>query len=448
MKSVASEQGLAEKELKARAIIKRLSEAGFTAYLAGGCVRDHLLGLPAKDFDIATDATPETVQRIFPNTIALGAMFGVIVVVLDGDNFEVTTFRADAEYLDGRRPKAVRYGSIEDDAARRDFTIGGMYLDPSAGRVIDLVGGMRDLRLGVIRAIGDPRERFREDRLRMLRAVRFAARLGFEIDAPTMAAIREQAAALGEISAERIGHEIVMILTEGSAGRGLNLLRATGLLASTLPEVLPLVGCEQPLNFHPEGDVYTHTCLMLSMLPRGCSETLAFGVLHHDIAKAPCRAVIDDKVTFFGHTDRGAEMAIEILARLRRPRAVQDRVAYLVRSHLRPCMAPRMRLATLKRMINEEGFEELLELNRIDSLGSNSYLGYYHFCREALRKLPIEQVRLPRLITGDDLISLGFNPGPAFKEILREVEDLQLDGALGSRQAALDYVREHYPLSD
>ncbi|HEY2664892.1 MAG TPA: HD domain-containing protein [Candidatus Binataceae bacterium] len=445
MFSAAGDRTLSEKELKARAIIRRLSEAGFTAYLAGGCVRDHLLGLSAKDFDIATDATPETVQRIFPNTVAFGATFGVIVVVLDGDNFEVTTFRADAEYLDGRRPQAIRYGTIEDDAARRDFTIGGMYLDPNGDRVIDLVGGMRDLRLGVIRAIGDPRERFREDRLRMLRAVRFAARLGFEIDGPTMAAIRAQASTLGEISAERIGQEIVMILTQGSAARGLDLLRATGLLATSIPEVLPLVGCEQPANFHPEGDVYVHTRLMLSMLSRGCLETLALGVLCHDIAKAPCREVIEGKVTFFGHTDRGAEMAVELLSRLRRPRAVQDRVAYLVRNHLRPCMAPRMRLATLKRMLSEEGFEELLELNRIDSLGSNSYLGYYHFCREALRKLPIEPARLPRLITGDDLISLGFNPGPAFKEILREVEDLQLDGALGSREAALDYVRDHYP---
>jgi poly(A) polymerase len=435
---------ISDKEHKARAIIHRLNEAGFTAYLAGGYVRDHMLGLAAKDFDIATDATPQSVQQIFPNTVAVGAKFGVTAVVLDGDNFEVATFRADAEYLDGRRPESVRYGTIEDDVARRDFTIGGMYLEANADRVIDLVGGMRDLRLGLIRAIGDPHERFREDRLRMLRAVRFAARLGFEIEPATFAAIRGQATALGEISAERIGQEIVMIMTEGSAARGLDLLRDSGLLAATIPELLALIGCAQPENFHPEGDVYTHTRLMLSMLPRGCTETLAFGALLHDIAKARCRAVIDGKVTFYGHTDRGAEIAVEILSRLRRPRVVQDRVAYLVRDHLRLCMAPRMRLATLKRMLADEGFDELLELNRIDSLGSNSYLGYYHFCREALRKLPIEEARPPRLITGNDLISLGLSPGPAFKEILREVEDLQLDGALGSREAALDYVRDHY----
>jgi poly(A) polymerase len=235
-----------------------------------------------------------------------------------------------------------------------------------------------------------------------------------------------------------------MIMTEGSAARGLDLLRDSGLLRATIPELLALIGCDQPENFHPEGDVYTHTRLLLSMLTRGCTETLAFGALLHDIAKARCRAVIDGKVTFYGHTDRGAEMAVEILSRLRRPRLVQDRVAYLVRDHLRLCMAPRMRVATLKRMLADDGFDELLELNRIDSLGSNSYLGYYHLCREALRKLPIEEARPPRLITGDDLISLGLNPGPAFKEILRAVEDLQLDGALGSRQAALDYVRDHY----
>ncbi len=437
------------KEDKAFAIIRRLNESGFAAYLAGGCVRDRVLGLEAKDFDIATDACPETVQRLFDNTVAVGAKFGVIVVILDGDPFEVATFRAEGAYQDGRRPSSVRFGSIEEDVSRRDFTIGGMYYDAAADRVIDLVGGMRDLRAGIIRAIGDPRERFAEDRLRMLRAIRFAARLGFTIEPATFAAIIEAARGINEISAERIGQEIMMILTDGAAGRALDLLRESALMAQVLPEVAGLIGCEQPANFHPEGDVFRHTRLAVSMLEPGCAEPLAFGVLFHDIAKAPCRAVADDgRMTFYGHTERGADMASAILARLRRSRFTQERVAYLVRDHLRLCMAPRMRAATLKRMLSEEGFTELLELHRLDALASNSYLGYYHFCRAALASLAQHEIKPPRLIGGSDLISMGFPPGPRFKTILREVEDLQLDGVLATREQALDYVRDRYAAAD
>jgi len=434
-----------EKENSALTIIARLRAAGFTAVLAGGCVRDRILGVTPKDYDIATDARPETVQGLFAHTVAVGARFGVIMVILGGHHFEVATFRADAEYLDGRRPSSVRYGTIEQDVQRRDFTIGGMYFDPATDRVIDLVGGMRDLRNGLVRAIGDVYLRFEEDHLRMLRALRFAARLDFAIDPATYAAIKRSAPSIAHTSAERIGEEMVMLMTEGGAARGIDLLVESGLATVVMPELLPLSSCPQPENFHPEGDVYRHTRLMLSMLPRGCSETLAFGTLLHDIAKPRCFAVAaDGKMTYYGHTDQGAEMAAEIMRRLRRSRFVQDRVAYLVRDHLRLCMAPRMRTATLKRMITEDGFDELMQLAMVDALASSSHLGFYHFCRRALADLRAVKEPPPRLLGGRDLIAVGFKPGPEFKAILRDIEDLHLDGAISTRDEALAFVRENY----
>jgi poly(A) polymerase len=434
-----------DKETKALFIVSRLRASGFAAYLAGGCVRDRILGLKAKDYDIATDARPETVARLFDHTLAVGAKFGVMLVVIDGDQFEVATFRAEAGYKDGRRPSAVRFGSLEEDVQRRDFTIGGMYFDPATNRVIDLVGGMRDLRAGVIRAIGDADQRFEEDHLRMLRAVRFAARLNFTIDPATWAGIRRSAAKITQIAAERVGEEVAMIMTQGGAAHGLVLLADSGLAAAIMPEVLAMRGCPQPANFHPEGDVFRHTYLMLSMLPRECAETLAFGVLLHDIAK-PLTLVIepDGKFTYYGHTDRGGLIAAEILQRLRRPRSVQQRVAYLVHNHLRMMMAPRMRRATLKRMLAEDGFAELLELSRLDTLASSSALGFYHFCRRAMAEMGQAEIRPPRLVTGNDLIALGFTPGPAFKTILRELDDHHLDGTLTTRDEALDYIRKRY----
>jgi len=435
----------AEKERKALAIANRLREKGFAAYFAGGCVRDRVLGVTPKDYDIATDARPEVVQSLFDQTVAIGAAFGVIMVVLDGDPFEVTTFRADAPYLDGRRPSAVRFGTIEEDAVRRDFTIGGMYYDPIDGKLIDLVGGMRDLRGGTIRAIGNPYDRFAEDHLRILRAARFAARLDFTIDAATWVAMKRASPMIKMIAAERIGEEMVMLMTEGGASRGIEIMRECGLLEALIPEVLEMVGCSQPENFHPEGDVYRHTRLALSMLPAGCSETVAFGILLHDIAKPRCRAVAPDgKITFYGHTDQGAAMAIDIMARLKRSRFVQERVAYLVRNHLRLCMAPRMRPSTLKRMLAEDGFDELMQVAFLDAFASSSYLGYWHFCRRAMRTMTAAEIRPPRLIGGNDLIGLGFEPGPHFKAILKGVEDLQLDGVLRSRDEAIEYVLNNY----
>lgn len=434
----------AAKEEMALAIIARLRERGFIAYLAGGCVRDRVLGVAAQDYDIATDARPEVVRELFDNTAGVGARFGVILVIVDGEPFEVATFRADAPYVDGRRPSAVHFGTVEEDARRRDFTIGGMYFDPASGRIIDLVGGMRDLRAGVVRAIGNPAERFEEDHLRVLRAVRFATRLDFEIEPATWAAMRRAAPKVAHIAAERVGEEIVAIMTGGHVARGLELMRECGLLEAVMSEVLPMIGCEQPRNFHPEGDVYRHTCLALSMLEAGCAETLAFGVLLHDVAKPQCRASNGGKVTFYGHTEQGAEIAAGIMRRMRRSRFVQDRVAYLVRNHLRLVMAPRMRQATLKRMLAEDGFGELLELSRLDALASSSNLGFYHFCAHALGTMGREEIRPPRLLDGDDLIAMGFAPGPQFKSILKDVEDQQLDGALASREQAVDYVRARY----
>ena len=436
---------LADKERKALAIVSRLREKGFAAYFAGGCVRDRMLGVAPKDYDIATDARPEVVQSLFDETVAIGAAFGVIMVVLDGEPFEVTTFRADAPYTDGRRPSAVKFGTIHEDAIRRDFTIGGMYFDPSNDRLIDMVGGMRDLRAGIVRAIGNPYDRFAEDHLRILRAARFAARLDFAIDPPTWEAMKQTSPLINNIAAERIGVEMVMLMTEGGAARGMDIMRDCGLLEALIPEVLEMIGCGQPENFHPEGDVYRHTRLALSMLPPGCSETVAFGILLHDIAKARCRAVdANGKVTFYGHTDIGAEMAIDIMDRLKRSRFVQERVAYLVRNHLRLCMAPRMRPSTLKRMLSEDGFDELMQVAFLDTFASSSYMGFWNFCRHAMATMTPREIRPPRLIGGNDLIALGFEPGPRFKAILKEVEDLQLDGALQSREQAIEHVMANF----
>ena len=435
---------MSEKEQKALGIVRRLVDAGFRAVFAGGCVRDRILGVEPKDFDIATDARPEVVLKLFEHTVAVGAKFGVISVVVGDDQFEVATFRADAAYLDGRRPSSVRFGAIEEDAIRRDFTIGGMFYDPIADRLIDLVGGMRDLRAGIIRAIGNPDERFEEDHLRILRAIRFAARLNFTIDPATWSAMLRSAPKITQIAAERIGDEIAMMMTEGGAARAMDLMMDSGLMQLLLPEVVEMRGCAQPENFHPEGDVYTHTRIGVAMLPAGCTETVAFGILLHDIAKPRCRAETGDKVTFYGHVEQGAVMAAEMLARLKRSRAVQERVAYLVKNHLKLCMAPRMRPATLKRMLAEDGFDELMEVAFMDAMASSSYLGFWHFCKHAMSTMTAQEIRPPRLIGGEDLKELGFTPGPRFKAILKDVEDQQLDGMLATRDDALEYVRVHY----
>jgi poly(A) polymerase len=436
-------------ERVARRVVARLRDAGHVAYFAGGSVRDGLLGIATHgDFDVATDARPDEVQRLFPRTVAVGAQFGVILVVEDGVRVEVATFRADDAYVDGRHPVSVRFTTPQEDAARRDFTINGMFADPESGEVLDFVGGRADLERRVVRAIGDPRRRFAEDRLRLVRAVRFAARLRFSIDPDTAAAIRETAPSIHEVSAERIGEEIVKILTEGASRRGCELLSELGLLSEILPEVEAMKGVEQGKDFHPEGDVFTHTMLALGHVDHSPmrGETLALGVLLHDVAKRECAAVRDGKITFYGHTERGAEMAREICRRLRRPGAVGDRVAWLVADHLRLVNAPQMRLATLKKFLRQEGIEELLELCRIDASASNGDLHYYEFCRRRLAEIAGEEMKPPPLLSGRDLIALGHRPGPAFKEMLEAVEEAQLEGTIRSHEEALELVRERFPI--
>ena len=428
---------------KAISIVQRLRQAGYQAYLAGGCVRDMLLKKPPQDYDIATNAKAEDIQRVFPETIPVGAQFGVILVLVEGEPFEVASFRHDGPYLDGRHPSHVRYGSLEEDIFRRDFTINGLVYDPIEDRVIDLVEGQKDLERRVIRAIGQAHHRFEEDRLRMIRAVRFAAGLHFDIEETTFDAIKELANTIKQISWERIGEEVTRILTEGGARAGFQLLDRSGLLKILLPEIEAMKGTPQSPDYHPEGDVFAHTMLLLSHLDAP-SETLAYGCLLHDVAKPVCIGRDAERITFYGHMEKGAEMAEEILKRLKRGRAVWERVSYLVRNHLRHVQAPEMRLNTLKRFLREDGIEELLELARIDALSSNGDLHYYQFCKDRLAELKEEEIRPPPLVRGGDLIALGLVPGPIFADILRQVEDAQLGGELTSREQALEWVRRHY----
>jgi poly(A) polymerase len=429
---------------KAASIVRRLREAGFEAYFAGGCVRDMLLGKEPQDYDITTSAKPAEVARIFSQTVAVGAQFGVMLVILDGAAFEVASFRRDGPYLDGRHPSHVGYGDLREDVFRRDFTINGMVYDPIADRVIDLVDGKKDLGERMIRAIGDPRERFNEDRLRMIRAVRFAASLGFEVETQTLAAARELAPGISSVSWERIGDEITRILTEGGARRGFELLDLTGLLAVILPEIAAMKGVEQSPDYHPEGDVFSHTMLLLEQLQKRTAETLAYGCLLHDVGKPVCARREAGRITFYGHMERGAEMAVTILQRLKRSRETWEAVEYLVRNHLRHTQAPKMRLSTLKRFLAEPGIEELLELTRIDALAANGDLTYYDFCKAKRAELKDDEIHPEPLVRGRDLIFLGLAPGPLFGEILSQVEELQLGGELQTRAQALDWIKHHY----
>jgi len=430
------------------AVVHRLRAAGYEALLAGGCVRDELLGRTPKDYDVATNAPAARVQALFPGSLPVGVQFGVVLVPSGDHRIEVATFRRDGVYLDSRHPVTVTFGSAEEDAARRDFTINGMFLDPIEDRVIDYVGGRDDLARGVVRAIGDPAARLDEDKLRMLRAVRIAARLDFAIDPATWDVIRREAAHIDRIAWERIGEEIRLILCEGAAKRGFELLHASGLLATVMPELLPMEGVAQTPLHHPEGDVWTHTLLVIDQL-RNPTETLALGALLHDVAKPACAGhkitPEGEKITFYGHPERGAEMAVAICQRLKRSRAVWERVAYLVRHHLRLVSAPLMRKSTLTRFLREDGIDELLELARIDATASSGDLQYYEFCRAQLATLSVQQMHPPALVTGRDLIAIGFTPGPRFSEILQAVEEQQLEGALADRAAALAWVRAHYP---
>jgi poly(A) polymerase len=436
-------------EAAARGIAERLRAAGHTAYFAGGCVRDLLRGEVPKDVDIATDALPEQVQKIFPRTYAVGAHFGVIVVLEDQFQFEVATFRSDGVYLDGRRPVDVHFSTAEKDAARRDFTINGMFFDPVKDEVIDFVGGREDLKASVVRAIGDPTQRFGEDRLRMLRAIRFATVLGFEIDPATWDAVVGQAASITQISAERIREELIKIFLSPHRARGWDLLDASGLMRAILPEIEEMKGCEQPPQFHPEGDVFKHTRIMLEMLPPEASLPLVFSVLFHDIAKPPTAMVDGEgRIRFNGHDRIGAEMTESIMERLRFSRAEIDATVEAVRQHMVFKDVPNMRVAKLKRFMARPTFEDELELHRVDCASSHAMLDNYEFLLKKKQEFANEPIIPPPLVRGDDLIAMGMKPGPRFGEILEAVETRQLEGALKNREEALEWVRGEFSATD
>jgi len=424
-------------------IIGRLRRQGRQAWLVGGCVRDRLLGRQPKDYDVATDARPEQVLALFPGSRLVGARFGVVVVREGQAEVQVATFRSDHAYRDGRRPTAVSFETDpRRDVLRRDFTINGLLMDPDSGEVLDFVGGREDLAAGLIRAIGDPEERFAEDHLRMLRAVRFAAALGFRIEPATLAAIQRQRRRIGQIAAERIHDELVRILTEGGARRGLELLDESGLLAEILPEVAAMKGVPQPPEFHPEGDVWTHVLLMLERMERP-SRTLALGVLLHDVGKPPTYRVAE-RIRFDEHPEVGARMAVEILTRLRFPHEDIRQVEALVLHHLRWRHIRQMRESKLKRFLRLERFEEHLELHRLDCLASHRNLDNYYFALQKLAEAPPETLRPQRLLTGHDLIAAGYRPGPSFAAMLREAEDAQLEGRVATREEALAYIRARF----
>src|SRR5258706_4467305 len=438
-------------------IVSTLRKQGHQAYLAGGCVRDLLLSREPADYDVATDATPQQVMQIFPQTYAVGEQFGVVLVP-DSDGatgalarqdttVEVATFRSDVGYSDGRHPDEVRFTkNPQEDVQRRDFTINGMMLDLATNEVLDYVGGQADLKAGIVRAIGDPERRFTEDKLRMLRAVRFAARFDYEIDPATMSAIQQLAPNIHQVSCERVREELTKMLTEGRARKAFELLDTTKLLPEVLPEIAAMKGVQQPPQYHPEGDVFVHTLLLLEKLPAAVSKTLAWGALLHDVGKPPTFRVAPDRIRFDGHVEVGVKMAAEILRRLRFSNHETDQILALVDNHMRFGALQRMKQSTLKKFLRLPAFEEHLELHRIDCLSSHGQLDAYEYTQEKLRSMPPETIRPTPLITGRDLIEAGYEPGPRFKEVLTAVEDAQLEGRLASREAAMEYVRREFPL--
>jgi len=432
----------------ANSICESLHRSGFQALLVGGCVRDLLLGREPADYDVTTDATPDQVMALFPESVAVGARFGVILIPRDGLNVEVATFRSDIGYSDGRHPDRVTFSKkAQEDVQRRDFTINGLLMRHDTGEVLDHVGGQADLKAKVIRAIGDPDRRFTEDKLRMLRAVRFAARFGFQIETDTMRAIRRHAKEIARVSPERLRDELTKMLTEGAARRAFELLDETGLLQQVLPEIDAMKGVEQPPQYHPEGDVWIHTRLMLEGLPAGVSPTLAWGVLLHDVGKPPTfksASETGDRIRFDGHVDVGVRMAEEICRRLRFSNEDTEQILALVKNHMRFKDVDSMRASTLKRFVRLPHFDEHLALHRLDCLSSHRHLESYEFIQRFVAETPPEQVRPERLITGDDLQAMGFLPGPLFSQILGTLEDAQLEGQVKSRGEAEQFVLRRF----
>jgi len=457
----------------ALSIISTLREHDHQAYLVGGCVRDLLLGREPADYDVTTDATPDEVVRIFPETYAVGAQFGVVLVPVPDRSpassassaveveqnqiasakagyVEVATFRSDIGYSDGRHPDQVRFSeSPREDVERRDFTINGLLLDPVSGRVLDYVGGQKDLKAKIIRTIGPPELRFAEDKVRMLRAVRFAARFGFVIDPATMAAIQKLAPQLApdahQVSRERVRDELSKMLTEGQAREAFLLIDETELLLQVLPEISAIKGVQQPPEFHPEGDVFVHTLGLLQNLPHPCPATLAWAALLHDVGKPPTFRVAPDRIRFDNHVDVGVKMAQEICRRLRFANDDTEQILALIANHMRFAQVPQMKDSTFKKFVRLPNFEEHLELHRLDCLASHGDLTSYQFTGARIAAIPPEAIRPVPLVSGDDLIAAGYLPGPRFKEILSQVEDAQLEGRLDSREGAMEFVRQKFP---
>jgi poly(A) polymerase len=447
-------------------IVQTLRQRGFQAYLVGGCVRDLLLGREPKDYDVATDATPEQVMRIFPETYAVGVQFGVVLVPVPARDVasnissemsskshavEVATFRSDLGYSDGRHPDEVRFSlDPREDVARRDFTINGMLLDPlsgeTPGEVLDFVDGRKDLEAGIIRAIGDPERRFSEDKLRMLRAVRFAARFEYTIEPNTFEAMRKLAEGIRVVSRERVRDELTRMLTEGHGRGAFLLLDESGLLQQVLPEISAMKGVAQPAEFHPEGDVFVHTLMLLDNLPQPCPLTLAWGALLHDVGKPATFRVAPDRIRFDNHVDVGVKIAEEICRRLRFSNDETEQILALVDNHMRFGHVSRMKESTLKKFLRMPKFDEHLALHRADSLASHGNLSTYEFLQQKRAEIPSEKMRPSPLVTGEDLIAAGHAPGPKFREILTAVEDAQLEGRLASREAALEFVRREFPV--
>jgi poly(A) polymerase len=435
----------------ANSVCDTLEGQGYQAFLVGGCVRDVLLQREPADFDVTTDATPDQVLQLFPDGITVGAQFGVVLIQREHSKVEVATFRHDVGYSDGRHPDQVVYAkTAQEDVARRDFTINGLLMRHDSGEVLDYVGGQDDLKAQLIRAIGEPERRFEEDKLRMLRAIRFAARFHYRIEPRTLKAIRQHAHGIHCVSAERIHEELSKLLTEGSARRGFELLDESGLLGEILPEISAMKGVAQPPEYHPEGDVWTHTLLLLHGLPLHAPRTLAWGALLHDVGKPPTfrpASETGDRIRFDEHEKVGVKMAAKIAQRLKFSNEDSEQIQALVANHMKFKDAAQMKQSTLKRFVRLPRFSEHLELHRLDCQASHGRLDAYSLVRDFLSTTPPEQVRPTRLLTGDDLNEMGYLPGPQYQAILGALEDAQLEGTLASKEEAIGFVREHYPLA-
>ena len=444
------EKSADDKRKKAEEIVLRLKKAGHEAYFVGGCVRDFVMGVIPDDFDIVTSAHPDQVVPLFKRTVAIGAKFGVIAVIVEGHPYEVATFRSDDIYIDGRRPSSVHFTCAKEDVFRRDFTVNGLLMDPVTGEITDYVYGLADIQKKIIRTIGDPDQRFQEDHLRMLRAIRFTANLNFNLDSSTQEAIAKNVAAIKSISVERLQDELTKLLTRGGAHRGMELMAQTGMLREILPEVAAMQGVEQPPRFHPEGDVWQHTLMMFDILAGDkisrVSPVLAWGALLHDVGKPVSRSEDENGVHFYGHVQLGERIADDVMQRLKFSREQREAVLNLIGQHMNFMNVQKMRPARLKRFLRMPDFDLHLELHRLDCLASHGMLDNYEFCRIQLKNLTVEELHPPRLLNGDDLIALGFTPGKIIGEILHALEDEQMEGRISSRDEAKIFVEKNYKI--